>query len=299
MFRKYILPVIAILGALFGFFMVYLGLRKLPAPEIPFKPPTPPYQYNIAGAGIIEAASEEINIGVPFNEMVTNVYVQAGDFVSKNTPLFQLDTQALDAELRAAEKSIEIAKSRMNDAKVRLELFEKLKDKSAVSQDAINRQIYAVIISENQWKEAEARRDIILTNIKRSTVKAPFDGQVLQVNVRVSQDATRNPFDMKPHMLFGKVHPLHVRVDVDENDAWRVEAGAPATAFVRGNSALKFPLRFKRIEPYILPKESLTGDTQERVDTRVLQIIYEFDKEDLPVYVGQILDVYIQAKEND
>ena len=43
------------------------------------------------------------------------------------------------------------------------------------------------------------------------------------------------------------------------------------------------PLHFVRFEPYVIPKESLTGDTTERVDTRVLQVIYSFDRGDMPI----------------
>ena len=88
---------------------------------------------------------------------------------------------------------------------------------------------------------------------------------------------------------------MAVRVDVDENDAWRVEAGRPARAILRGNTEVSFPLTFVRFEPYVIPKRSLTGESTERVDTRVLQIIYNFDKKDLPIFVGQLVDVYIES----
>jgi hypothetical protein len=48
----------------------------------------------------------------------------------------------------------------------------------------------------------------------------------------------------------------------------------------------------------VLPKRSLTGDSQERVDTRVLQIIYAFEPGALPVFVGQQVDVYIDDASN-
>jgi hypothetical protein len=50
-----------------------------------------------------------------------------------------------------------------------------------------------------------------------------------------------------------------------------------------------------RFEPYVVPKRSLTGDSTERVDTRVLQIIYALDPAALPVFVGQLMDVFIEA----
>jgi HlyD family secretion protein len=41
----------------------------------------------------------------------------------------------------------------------------------------------------------------------------------------------------------------------------------------------------------------LTGDSTERVDTRVLQIIYELERPAVPVYVGQQVDVFIKRDE--
>jgi len=74
-----------------------------------------------------------------------------------------------------------------------------------------------------------------------------------------------------------------------------VSSDAPARAFVRGNREINTAIQFVRTEPYIVPKRSLTGDTTERVDTRVLQILYGFERGDLPVYVGQQMDVFIEA----
>jgi len=88
-----------------------------------------------------------------------------------------------------------------------------------------------------------------------------------------------------------------VRVDVDENDAWRVRSGAMARGYLRGNKDINVPLKFVRFEPYVIPKVSLTGESTERVDTRVLQVIFSFDRGDKPISVGQQMDIYIDASE--
>jgi hypothetical protein len=88
---------------------------------------------------------------------------------------------------------------------------------------------------------------------------------------------------------------LHIRVDIDENDGWRFKPGARGVAYLRGNKDLKADLAFVRVEPYVTPKASLTGSSTERVDTRVLQVIYRFDPTRLPAYVGQQVDVFIEA----
>jgi hypothetical protein len=96
-------------------------------------------------------------------------------------------------------------------------------------------------------------------------------------------------------ILLGQLKPLHVRVDVDEHEAWRVNPSEKAIATVRGNANLKTPLTFVRFEPFVLPKKSLTGDSTERVDTRVLQVIYRVEDDTLPLFVGQQMDVFIEA----
>jgi HlyD family secretion protein len=84
-----------------------------------------------------------------------------------------------------------------------------------------------------------------------------------------------------------------VRADVDESEAWRIRAGASAEAAERGVGNRRVRLEFVRFEPYVTPKKSLTGDSTERVDTRVLQVIYRFKDSRVPFRVGQQMDVFI------
>ena len=86
------------------------------------------------------------------------------------------------------------------------------------------------------------------------------------------------------------------RADVDEVNAPKVKPGSPGVAYLKGSTKQSIPLTFVRIEPYIVPKTALTGANTERVDTRVLQIIYRFDLPPFPVYAGQQVDVFIQSE---
>jgi HlyD family secretion protein len=149
-------------------------------------------------------------------------------------------------------------------------------------------------LARAQVARAEAQVAQIETQLERLVVRAPIDGVVLQVNARPGEFAQSGVL-RDPLILFGSLARLHVRVDIDESEAWRLTPGAAARATVRGNRDLAAPLEFVRIDPYVVPKRSLTGDTSERVDTRVLQVIFSFDPAALPVYVGQQMDVFIEA----
>lgn len=142
--------------------------------------------------------------------------------------------------------------------------------------------------------QAEAELTSIKIRLDRLTVRALTDGEILQVNVDPGQFAAIVWKD--PLIVLGDVNRLHVRVDIDENDAPLFVNGAKAFARLKGNADSKFDLEYYRTEPYIIPKKSLTGDNSERVDTRVLQVLYALsDKRDVDLHVGQQLDVFIEA----
>jgi multidrug resistance efflux pump len=149
-------------------------------------------------------------------------------------------------------------------------------------------------IAQAQVELASAQIEQTRTDLDRLLVRAPRDGVVLQVNVREGEYVAL-PSTTAP-VLLGDVNKcVHVRVDIDEHDIPRFKKGVPALASVRGTPEIKFPLKYLRVEPYVIPKKSLTGDNTERVDTRVLQVIYELDTTDRPIYVGQQLDVFIDV----
>ena len=62
-------------------------------------------------------------------------------------------------------------------------------------------------------------------------------------------------------VALGKLDPLHVRVQIDEMDAWRFRPEAKAIAMPRGGAKGEFPLRYLRMIPLIIPKRLLSGDS--------------------------------------
>jgi len=152
-----------------------------------------------------------------------------------------------------------------------------------------------LVIAGASVKEAQAAVEQLKTEIGRALVAAPVDGVVLQVNVRPGERI--GEMDTKALMVLGDIRTVHVRVDVDERDIPRFRPGAQAKAYPRGETNRELGLRFVRVEPMAVPKKALSGDNTERVDTRVLQVIYAIEPGQQTVYVGQQLDVFIRSGE--
>jgi len=153
-------------------------------------------------------------------------------------------------------------------------------------------------VAKSSLARAEAEVAKIEVELDRLIVRALVAGRVLQVNVRPGE-YVGTPAN-QPLVILGNTDKLHVRVDIDEYDIPRFHAGLPAVAVPRGNLQEKYPLDFVRVEPFVVPKKSLTGDTTERVDTRVLQVIYEFDPAGKPpLFVGQQVEVFIDVAQTN
>lgn len=310
MLPKYTLPVLAVLGFSFGIYSVVQGNQPTPVSQPIAQPADSPFATFIAGAGIIEAKSQNIAIGTPLGGIVKEVTVKVGDKVQAGMPLFRLDERETLADLAVhradlvkAKAGVGEAEATLLDTKTLLGLAEAVTDRRAISIEELDRRRNAHKISQARLESARAQvlqAEAVLaatqTTHDRLVVRAPVDGMVLQVNVHPGEyaQASLNP---TPLMVLGNLDQLHIRVDIDENDAWRFRKEGRAVAYLRGNRQFKTDLQLAWVEPYVIPKRSLTGDSTERVDTRVLQALYSFDRATLPAYVGQQMDVFIEAPE--
>jgi multidrug resistance efflux pump len=191
---------------------------------------------------------------------------------------------ATQADVDAARRAAGVAAAQVAHARAALELT-----KAGAWQ-------YDIMIGRQQFEQARAEVERIKTELSRLEVRAPRDGEVLQVNVRPGEFAGTPPD--RTLLMLGSTDSLHVRVDIDEQDIGRYRRGIPGVAMPRGFPDLKYQLRFKRVEPFVVPKRSLTGDNTERVDTRVLQVIYEIVRNEPPLYVGQQVDVFFELAED-
>lgn len=306
--KNRILPIIAAVGLIVAVVVAVRSQQNLPPAQPIALPAQAPFESYIGGAGMVEASSQNIAIGTSIPGIARKIHVKVGDRVKAGDPLFVIDDREYradlgvrEANLRRGQASLAEAKASLEDFRSQYALVRDVTDHRAVSVDEVDRRRNAEQLAAARVESAkaaiastEAEIRAVQTTLERLTVRAPIDGEIMQVNVRPGEFAPTGVL-ATPLMRLGDLDRLHVRVDIDENDAWRFKPDTKAVAFIRGNRDLKTELAFVRVEPYVTPKTSLTGGSSERVDTRVLQVIYGFDRKRLPVFVGQQVDVFIEA----
>ncbi len=302
----WILLLVAVGGAVKAIQLVLSSRMPLPTAKFSAEPPSAPFAKSIGARGLVESVDENIRIAPAIAAVVMEVPVTVGHTVKKGDVLIKQDTRETEAmvaaqaaEITALQAQVAEAEIALADKRDRADRMEKMK--SAASEDERQRTIFAARAAEAMLATtkakiatSEAQLARMKVQVELLTVKALRDGIVLQVNIRPGEFASPSAKD--PALLLGRGE-LQIRADIDEDNASRFSKEMPARAYIKGRRDVEIPLRFSRVEPYIVPKRSLTGESGERVDTRVLQVIYQFERPSgAEVYVGQQMDVFLDAR---
>ena len=278
-----------------------------PAPAPVVEPSSAPWPDTIGARGSLEAVDENVRVAPPVPGLVAEVRVHVGDDVQKGDLLFSLDGREANAERQAQEAAAAALEATVAESEVAVadradqwQRMEQLGLSRVASVEEKQRTLFALRSAEARLSSARAQLEASRALVARARtrcelleVRAPRKGTVLQVNIRAGEYLV--PGSAEQPLLLGLTRELQLRADVDEDNATRVRPGCGAVAYVKGRRSEGIPLRFVRIEPYIVPKRALAGESSERVDTRVLQVIFRLDRPELPLYVGQQMDVFLNG----
>jgi HlyD family secretion protein len=228
-----------------------------------------------------------------------------------------------EAQVLSAQASLKTAQDELSKQKAAYEL-----DPRSISKDALDGAINAKALAEANLEVARKQRDLTKAGawifdiqnqerqtdaleksfrassalLSKYTLRAPTDGVVLSINSIVGNYVSSQggyesySQQMDPVLVLGTPQTnLNVRCYVDEILVPRLPSGSniKAQMSIRGSN-VKVPLDFVRVQPFVSPKIELSDERQERVDVRVLPIIFKFQKpKDLNLYPGELVDVYI------
>jgi len=300
---------IAILGILFGLFSVYIYNQKIVS-QAPVAINYNPYEQGIYASGIVESLQDSgsnVNMYPDVTGKVTQVYVKAGQTIKKGDPLLAIDN-SIQLEIVAKDLAqVQYANTNEINLEKQLEKIRKsyLLDSKSVSINALDTAIYAVKMAEENIAAAKAQYLSDVALLDKYVMRSSIDGVVLSISSSVgdyiSPLGSYDPYTQstEPTVQMGVISPyMQVRAYVDEilvpnlPDPSKLEA----TMFIRGLNNKAIPLAFIAIKPYVIPNIELSDERNERVDVRVLPIIFKFKKPDnMSIYPGQLVDVYLKG----
>ncbi|MHB1494173.1 MAG: HlyD family secretion protein [Acidithiobacillus sp.] len=248
--------------------------------------------------------------------------------------LQELKAEPRKETLTIAKKQVEYARASLKYQQAQLEITKKEMaiNPQTVSKLALENVQNSVLIAENNLKVAQAQyaltkagawsydirnqqavyhaaRKTYASNsalLQEYVVRAPVTGDILRISTAIGSYASPQGVygtytqGMDPVVVMGKKTAyMQVRAYLDEILVPRLPTPADITAkmFIRGLNNVSIPLQFVRIQPYVVPKIELSNQRTEKVDVRVLPILFKFKiPEHMNLFPGELVDVYIGKK---
>ena len=290
----YSLVVLSIIGIIVALGVIFYDERPTGSQTLPIPELAPPYKNFIAGTGIVESSSKNIQIGSSVDGLISKVNIENGNSVKKGKLLFSLDKKIINAKIAAQQAEIKLAKTKLKKAQHQFQIIQNFKK---ISPDMVKKTEYAkakdnVTQAAAELHVAKSKLKILLQELSLYDVYSPIDGKVLESKLSIGKYFPKNS-----RLLTIGSNRLNLRVDINEYDVWKFVPGTNSVAFVRGHPKLKLSLKYLYTIPFVVPKKNLTGLATERTDTRVLHALYALPQTiDFPLFVGQQLDVFIQSQ---
>lgn len=176
-------------------------------------------------SGLIEAW-QQVNVTPEIAGKVARIYVNEGDFVRQGQLLAELDTRALELQLKQAEAALAVAEANRADAQRNFERMKRLLAEKAVSKQQYEKIKLAYDAAEAQWKQAQAALNLVRHNLEVSRMKAPFSGVVASRNADVGDVINPMMGGFSPNsgvLTLIDYSKVKIKIDVSQEDIVRIK----------------------------------------------------------------------------
>ncbi len=308
--RQRLLFGIALLGIVAGLVSAYVYHRALPI-QAPLQVTRNPYASGIYAEGIIQSeqrTGDDVNVYPEVAGSVLRIYVHPGSVVARGAPLAAIDDSVQRRVVSADTARIAAVRAARDYQTDQLKILTQQAaiDSRAVSHLALLSAQDNLRIAEQNLRVAIRTRAADAALLRHYVLRAPVPGTVLRSPATVgSYVSPQGVYDTYTRgqdpvvVLQPRSSGLQVKAYLDEILVPRLPAAhrIEAQMFIRGGSTTGIPLQFVRIDPYVTPKIELSDQRLEKVDVRVLPIIFRFTPPPgAMLYPGELVDVYIGGR---
>jgi HlyD family secretion protein len=170
--------------------------------------------------------------------------VKEGDFVNKGDLLirikgdqYQAQKERLEASLKSAEATLKIKEAELNRLTSEYERVKELHAKTLVSDSELETAESNFLSAQASYEQSEANvlqsqaqlREV-LEILYKTTIYAPMNGTITQLNVELSERVLGSGFSQGTNiMTVSDLSNMEAVVEVDENDVIQVSVGDTAT----------------------------------------------------------------------
>jgi multidrug efflux system membrane fusion protein len=147
---------------------------------------------------------------------VVKAYVQQGQYVKKDDPLFQIDPRPYQAALDQAEATLIKDQSALEFANIRVKRYRDLTQKEFFAQVNYEQYVTEAEAARAQVLTSKALRDIAAINLIWTSILSPLDGKVSFYNIDPGNVVVAN--DTNFLIDIRQIDPIDVYFNINQSD---------------------------------------------------------------------------------
>ncbi len=218
----------------------------------------------------IVRALNEVELRAQVNGYITGIHFQEGQKVKKGQRLYSIDQQQSEANYKQAQANLSLQEANLEKAKKDVERYRELDKQDAIAKQQVDYAEATYASAKQQVEAAKASVQAVQTNVRYTTIIAPFDGTIGISAVRLG--ASVSPGQTLLNTISSD-DPVGVDIAVDQSEIYRFSELLAQKNSSKGDST--FRLAFKN-EIYPLAGKIKVIDRAVDAQTGTIKMRIEF-----------------------
>ena len=161
------------------------GQQGPPAVNVVVKPSTTTDAIYYEEYPAVVRALNETELRAQVNGYITAIHFTEGSKVHKGQKLYSIDQQQYEATYEQAQANLKVQEANLDKAHKDVERYRELNKSDAIAKQQVDYAEATYAAAQRQVDAAKAAMRSVQTNVRYSTISAPFDGTIGISNVRL------------------------------------------------------------------------------------------------------------------
>lgn len=166
----------------------------------------------------IVRALNEVELRPQVNGYVTGVYFTEGDKVRKGQKLYSIDQQTYEATYQQAQANLAVQEANLVKAQKDVDRYRELSKADAIAKQQVDNAEAAYEAALKQVEAAKATVRSVQTNVRYTTISAPFDGTIGISLVRLGAAVSAGQTVLN---TISSDNPIAADITVDQKEIFR------------------------------------------------------------------------------
>ncbi|HLT06181.1 MAG TPA: efflux RND transporter periplasmic adaptor subunit [Cyclobacteriaceae bacterium] len=168
--------------------------------------------------------------------ILDSIYVDEGDYVEANQPLFKINALPYLEQLKNAQAAVEVEKARLENARIELERLQPLVENQVISEVQLRTAQSDYEVAKSTLEQMQAMEATSRINVGFTLIKAPVSGYIGRIPKRIGNLVAKG--DSEPVTVLSDISEVYVYFSMSEsNYLFYKKMSADTTA--------------KRLNPYV------------------------------------------------